>query len=136
MFNNLLLYPYYEPSYYKSFNELKDNLQLQNLTEIIQYYQLKNILYIIHDLLNNTDIEKLNLENFKSYFQLKQFFKMDKLNLPFFNQSVNLFLMKNIFEKELLLENLDDDTKSFLIQFILNKIKKPYFGYTIELDEI
>ena len=45
--------------------------------------------------------------------------------------------MKNVFEKELLLENLDDDTKSFLIQFILNKIKKkPYFGYTIELDEI
>lgn len=135
LFNNLLLYPYYQPSYYKSFNELKENLQLCQLTEIIKYYQLKNTLYIIHDLLNSTEFVKLNLENFKAYFELKSFFKMDKLNLSFFGLHINNFLIKNIFDKELLLENLDDHTKSFLIDFILNKIKKkPYFGYTIELD--
>lgn len=135
LFNNLLLYPFYEPTYYKSFNELIDNLNLENISEIIKFYQLKNTLYLIHDLLNNTKIEKLNLNNFKIYFDLRQFFQMDKLNLQFFNLDVNNFLIKNIFDKKLSLDNLDDETKVFLINFILNKVKKKqYFGYIIELD--
>lgn len=136
LFNNLLLYPYFNPVYYKSFDDLVDNLNVTNISEIIKYYQMKNVLYFIHDLLNNTKIENLRLENFKSYFELKQFFKIDKLNLPFFNLNINNFLLKSIFDKELTLDNLDDETKNYLINFILYKIKKkPYYGYIIDLDD-
>ena len=135
LFNNFLLYPFLEPSYHKTFNELKENLCLENINEIIRFYQIKNSLYLIHDLLNNTKIEDLKLENFKIYFELRQFFKIDKLHLHFFNLDINNFLIKNIFDKKLFLDNLDDDTKAFLINLILSKVKKKqYFGYIIEID--
>lgn len=135
LFNNLLLYPFFKSQYFKTFNQLIENLHIDNIAEIIKFYQMKNILYMIHDLLNNTDINKLNLQNFKSYFDLKKFFYIDNLKLSYFNNDINQFIITNIFDKNIKLEELDDESKNFFIELILQKIKKrPYYGYVIDLE--
>ena len=72
LFENLLLYPYFQPKEYNSFNELMIHLNVETLRPIIEYYQMEKVVILLRDLLDMKP--NFCIEELKTFFALKKYF--------------------------------------------------------------
>ena len=132
VFIDLLSYPFYK---HQTLDDLSKKLQLENISEIIRYYQMKNMMYLLYDIINHSSI---NYYNIIEFCKLKQFFSIDKIIIEPFKPFIREFLLIQLLEKDINMKELDIHTREDIIDLMLSKIEKVYYPcdntrYCIEL---
>lgn len=136
LFENLLLYPYFEPKTYNTYQDLCSNLKIGIIKPILEYYQMKNILILITDLINNE--KEYDISELKVYFELKKYFRLT--TLPLLNINIKKIVLKNIIEKTINIDDLDLVTRKEILTFIFNNVRQYYVyenipsKYILDLD--
>ena len=88
---------------------------------------MKSIMYLLYDILNNSTI---NFENIIAFCKLKQYFSMDKLQIPPFKPFIQKHLLIHLLDKNIKLNELDLETRDDIFNLLIDKVEKVYYPYS------